>query len=158
MKFSDGSIEGIEYKPLEKFSDERGWLMEVFRSDEIDKAFFPAMAYISITGPGVVRGPHEHLEQTDLFCFPGPSNFKIYTWDNRVDSATYKVRQVFTAGADAPAVLIVPSGIVHAYKNAGDTDGLVINCPNRLFRGEGRTGDVDEVRYEDLEDSPFKLD
>ncbi|MEE9543563.1 MAG: dTDP-4-dehydrorhamnose 3,5-epimerase family protein [Thermodesulfobacteriota bacterium] len=158
MNFIDGTIDEIVYRKLKKFDDARGWLMEVFRADEIDKGFLPAMAYLSVTHPGIVRGPHEHRDQADLFCFPGPSNFKIYTWDNREDSKTYKTRQVFTAGEDTPAILIVPGGIVHAYKNIGDRDGLVINCPNRLFKGEGRTGDVDEVRYEDIEDSPFKLD
>jgi dTDP-4-dehydrorhamnose 3,5-epimerase len=158
MTFTDGKIDGIEFRELKKFDDARGWLMEVFRADEIDKGYLPAMTYMSVTHPGVVRGPHEHMDQTDLFCFPGPSTFKIYTWDNREDSATYKVRQVFTAGEDSPAIVIVPHGIVHAYKNIGDVDGLVINCPNRLFKGEGRSDEVDEVRYEELEDLPFIID
>jgi dTDP-4-dehydrorhamnose 3,5-epimerase len=158
MSFTDGVIEGIEFRELSKFDDARGWLMEVYRADEIDKGYLPAMTYISVTHPGVVRGPHEHNGQADLFCFPGPSTFKIYTWDNRKDSKSYKTRQVLTAGIETPAILIVPAGIVHAYKNIGEVDGLVINCPNRLFKGEGRASEIDEVRYEDVEDSPFVLD
>ena len=49
------------------------WLAEVFRLDEIEPEFAPAMAYVSMTAPGVVRGPHQHREQADLFCFVGPS-------------------------------------------------------------------------------------
>jgi len=34
-------------------------------------------------------------------------------------------------------------------------DGLVINLPNRLYRGEGKQNGVDEIRHEDTPDSPF---
>ncbi len=156
--FKDGEIAGVEVRELKRFSDERGWLMELFRSDEVAGEYFPAMSYISVTRPGVARGPHEHVDQADYFCFAGPSDFRIYLWDNRKSSATYRTRQVFVAGQSAPAAVIVPKGVVHAYKNVGDSDGLVINCPNRLFKGTGRKEPVDEVRHEEVEGSPYGLD
>lgn len=156
--YRDGEIAGVETRPLKKFSDGRGWLMEIFRSDELAEEFVPAMTYISLTRPGVARGPHEHIEQADYFCFAGPSDFKVYLWDNREDSPTRGTRQAFVVGERAPAVVIVPKRVVHAYKNIGSVDGLVINCPNRLFKGEGRTSPIDEIRYEDLENSPYGLD
>jgi dTDP-4-dehydrorhamnose 3,5-epimerase len=145
-------------RSLKKYSDERGWLMEVYRHDELAPEFFPVMTYISLTRPGKVRGPHEHVDQADYFCFAGPSDFKIYLWDNRVHSPTHMKKMVIVAGEKAPAAVIVPKGVVHAYKNIGGTDGLVINCPNRLFMGSGRSEHVDEVRYEDDPGSPYKLD
>ena len=156
--FQDGVIEGVLKRELNKYSDGRGWLMELFRRDEMEAGFFPAMAYISMTGPGVARGPHEHLDQADYFCFAGPSTFKIFLWDNRPSSPTYKNRQIIIAGEDTPTALLVPKNVVHAYKNIGESDGLVINCPNRLFKGEGRGDPVDEKRYEDDPESPYKLD
>ena len=156
--FRDGVIKDVVWRPLNRYSDARGWLMELFREDELTAEYFPAMTYISMTRPGVARGPHEHIEQADYFCFAGPSTFKIYLWDNRKDSPTYLTRQVFAAGEVNPAALIVPKGVVHAYKNIGERDGLVINCPNRLFKGRGKKDPVDEVRYEELEGSPYKLD
>ena len=62
----------------------------------------PAMAYISMTRPGVARGPHEHREQADYFAFIGPSNFKVYLWDARDDSPTRGVKQVIYAGWRQP--------------------------------------------------------
>ncbi len=56
--FTDGNIDGVIVRPLKKHSDERGWLMEVFRADELAPEFFPVMTYISATRPGVARGPH----------------------------------------------------------------------------------------------------
>jgi dTDP-4-dehydrorhamnose 3,5-epimerase len=62
------------------------------------------------------------------------------------------------AGADDPKAVIVPQGVVHAYRNVGDVDGLVINCPNRLYRGAGRREPADEIRYEDDPHTIFRLD
>jgi len=157
VTFKNGRIHDVVVRPLAKFLDERGWLSELFRLDELDGMMKPAMAYLSMTRPGVARGPHEHAEQTDYFCFLGPSNFKIYLWDRRPGSPSYGVRQVFYAGLDAPAMVVVPPGVVHAYKNVGIENGLVFNAPDRLYAGEGKMSPVDEIRHEDLEGSPFHL-
>lgn len=156
--FKSGDIEGVEVRKLVRFNDGRGWLMELFRHDELKPEYHPVMTYISVTRPGVARGPHEHIDQADYFCFAGPSDFKVYLWDNKPESPTYKNKMTIIAGASNPVVVIVPRNIVHAYKNVGDADGLVINCPNRLFKGEGKKEPVDEVRYEDDHASPYILD
>ena len=157
MEFRDGTIEGVVVRDLQRFSDHRGWLIELFRQDELAEEHYPVMAYVSLTLPGVARGPHEHRDQTDLFGFVGPSMFQVYMWDNRRDSATYGVRQMVLAGEDAPKLVIIPPGVVHAYRNVGDRPGLVFNAPNRLYRGWGKKQPVDEIRHEDVADSPFQL-
>ena len=136
--FTVGKIKDVVVYPLKKHIDERGWLAELFRHDELDEEFYPAMAYISFTEPNVHRGPHEHQQQADLFCFIGPSNFKLRMWDNRPDSATYNNVMTLYIGNDNPQAIIIPKGIVHAYKNIGNVPGAVINCPNRLFMGKGK--------------------
>lgn len=156
--FEEGPIEGVVVKELKRYADDRGWLMELFRMDELEGWLHPAMAYVSMTRPGIARGPHEHLDQADYFCFAGPSDFKVYLWDNRPGSPTYMNRMTLVAGESGPAMVIVPQKVVHAYRNVGDTEGLVINCPNRLFKGSGRKEPVDEVRYENDADSPYRLD
>jgi dTDP-4-dehydrorhamnose 3,5-epimerase len=79
-------------------------------------------------------------------------------WDNRPDSETYNNIMTLYVGNDNPQAVIVPKGIVHAYKNIGDVPGAVINCPNRLFMGEGKKEAIDEIRYEDDPFSIFNLD
>ena len=157
-QFTKGKIHDVVVKPLAKYLDERGWLAELFRSDEMDSAFVPVMAYISMTRPGIARGPHEHREQADCFAFIGPSNFKVYLWDVRADSPTQGVRQIIFGGGDSPVLVIVPAGVVHAYKNIGGDDGIVFNAPNRLYAGEQKRSPVDEIRHEDGAASPFILD
>src|SRR6266550_9570236 len=125
--FREGQINDVVVRDLRKFNDSRGWLSELFRHDDLDPEFHPAMAYTSSTKPGVARGPHEHVDQADLFCFLGPSNFKLRMWDNRSESPTFGKVMTLVAGADAPKVVIVPKGVVHAYLNIGDVEGIVIN-------------------------------
>ena len=157
-QFQIGNIHDVVVRPLRKFNDSRGWLSELFRHDELAAEFFPAMAYISSTNAGIARGPHEHVDQADLFCFIGPSNFKLRMWDNRPDSPTFRKVMTLVVGADNPKAVIVPKGVVHAYQNVGDGDGIVINCPNRLYAGEGRREPVDEIRHEDDADTIFRMD
>lgn len=154
--FKEGAIAGVEVRPLRKHLDSRGWLSEIFRYDELDLEVRPVMAYVSETLPGVARGPHEHREQTDYFCFLGPSTFELTLWDNRPGSPSYWHRQRLIVGGENPCVVIVPQGVVHAYRNVGEKPGWVINCPNRLYGGEGRKGPVDEIRHERDPDSPFR--
>jgi dTDP-4-dehydrorhamnose 3,5-epimerase len=157
MKFKDGAIDGVITRRIKRHSDNRGWLAEVFRSDEIDSGL-PPMCYVSMTKPGIGRGPHEHAAQTDYFCFTGPSTFRVYMWDMRKDSSTRLTRMVVEAGESDPMVVIVPPGVVHGYLNVGAVDGLVVNCPDRLFMGKGKKEAVDETRYEDLPDSPYVME
>lgn len=158
MKFVEGDIKDVVVYSLKKYHDERGWLAELFRHDEIAAEFYPVMSYISYTKPGIQRGPHEHVDQADLFCFIGPSTFNMRLWDNRPDSPTYNYMMSFDAGIDEPLAVIVPKGVVHGYKNVGETDGMVINCPNQLFMGEGKKHSIDEIRHEDDHATPYKMD
>jgi dTDP-4-dehydrorhamnose 3,5-epimerase len=61
-------------------------------------------------------------------------------------------------GADKPAAVLIPAGVVHGYQNVGDVDGIVINCPNRLYAGAGRKEKVDEIRHESDGETVFRMD
>jgi dTDP-4-dehydrorhamnose 3,5-epimerase len=155
---TESKIEGVIKKPLVKFDDERGWLMELFRHDEIPEEFYPVMSYISMTGPGATRGPHEHKDQADCFAFAGPSTFRLYLWDDREESSSFGRKETYDVGADNPTMVIVPVGVVHAYKNIGTVEGIVFNAPNRLYAGWDKKEKVDEIRHENDKDSRFVLE
>ncbi|MER3415999.1 MAG: dTDP-4-dehydrorhamnose 3,5-epimerase [Gemmataceae bacterium] len=152
------TIPGVYWRVLHIHTDPRGSLAEIFRSDELPQDLHPLMAYLSWTLPGVTRGPHEHREQTDYFCFPGPGLFRIYLWDARAHSASYGLQETLELGASRPGMVIVPPGVVHAYRNIASEPGLVVNCPNRLYRGPGRNQPVDEIRHENNPASPYRLE
>ncbi len=157
--FTKGKIRDVVVYPIKKFVDERGWLAELFRHDELSEEFYPVMSYISVTEPLVQRGPHEHVDQADLFCFIGTGNFKIRMWDNREDSETFRNVMTLFVGADNPTAVVVPKGVVHAYKNISTIEkGIVINCPNQLFMGRNKKEEIDEIRHEDDPDTIFRMD
>ena len=156
--FKVGEIEGVIIRDVHKVEDSRGWLAELFRQDELESEFHPVMAYTSATNPGVVRGPHEHVDQADFFCFIGPSSFKMRLWDNRRQSATYNNVMTLIVGEENPKSVLVPKGVVHAYQNIGPSAGIVVNCPNRLYMGEGKRETVDEIRHEDDPQTIYRMD
>ncbi len=156
--FEEGEIGEVVIKPLKCFEDARGGLIELVREDELAPENHSCMAYISQTLPGVCRGPREHSQQTDYFAFVGPGDFKLYLWDNRKHSATFQHRKTLLVGESNRQAVLVPPGVVRAYKAISDTPGWVFNTPNRLYAGEGRKEPIDELRHEDIESSPFQLD
>jgi len=157
MEFKRGEISGVKIETLVKHVDERGFLIETFRLDTLPDDLSPQMSYVSYTEPGVARGPHEHVEQTDIFAFIGPGNFRIQLWDNRDKSPTFKNSMMFFGGEDNPVLVVVPPGVVHGYKNISKTvRGMVLNYPDRLFMGRGKKGSVDEIRHEDAGDEFYK--
>lgn len=148
------TIQGVIIKRLSGNRDGRGWLSEMYRLD--DCLYKPAMAYLSSTKPGVCRGPHEHVEQSDFFCFFS-SSFLLRLWDNRVRSETYQAEIRLTVGEANPISVLVPPGVVHGYQNIGIRDGLVLNLPDRLYRGFQKQFEIDEIRHENDEDSCFRM-
>ena len=156
--YIDGEIDGVVMRSLKVFNDTRGWLVELFRQDELVQEWWPVMTYVSQTLPGVTRGPHEHVDQTDGFAFMGPSDFKLVLWDARLGSATAGRRTVIMVGESNPAAVWIPPGVVHAYRNVGSIPGLVFNAPNRLYAGLGKKQSVDEIRHEEAELGRFPMD
>jgi dTDP-4-dehydrorhamnose 3,5-epimerase-like enzyme len=156
--FKTGPIEGVLVRELVRHIDPRGWLIELFRTDELAPDQQPQMAYVSETLPGASRGPHAHRDQADYFAFTGPGDLTLYLWDARPASATFGYRQTLIVGESKRTAVRIPPGVVHAYKNAGAKPAWVINCPDRLFKGVGRQEPVDETRYEEQPGSPYVLD
>jgi len=148
-------INGVIIKDLPKYTDERGWLAEIYRHDELDVN--PAMAYISLTKPGIIRGPHEHVYQSDVFIFVGPGRFALHLWDRRSNSSTNGEYVTIEVGEGSPKLVIVPPGVVHGYKCISDESALSINLPDRLYRGIGKKEDIDEIRWEEKSDSPYHI-
>jgi dTDP-4-dehydrorhamnose 3,5-epimerase len=98
------------------------------------------------------------VEQADLFAWIGPGDFKVTLWDNRAASPTFGNRMELGMGLNNPGSIIVPKGVVHCYRCISHEPGLVLNCPNQLFMGEGKKFPIDEIRHEDDPQNPFVLD
>jgi len=154
MPTNESQIEGVIIKPMKRYKDQRGWLIELFRDDELPEGFKPVMSYISVTLPGISRGPHEHVNQTDGFIFLF-GKMELHLWESRPGKGDR--HEVHVVGKDNPIFVTVPPGVVHAYKNVGEEDGMVLNFPDQLYAGWGKKEPVDEIRHEEETGSRFKL-
>jgi len=144
MQFKKGKIEGVIIEQLTKFSDDRGYLVETFRIDNLPSKLRPVMSYVSYTKPGIARGPHEHMEQTDIFCFMGPGNFKIRLWDNRKEYESYGNFMELIGGKDKDYYKKL---ITFIKDRPGHDRRYAVNC-NKIKQELGwkQEVDVEEVR------------
>ncbi len=112
-----GKIEGLQVKNLQVIPDERGWLMEILRSDDdIFKKF--VQVYMTTAYPGVVKGWHYHKIQTDNFtCINGM--MKVVLYDSRENSTTYGNIMESFVGDKKPILISVPPLVYHGFKGIG---------------------------------------
>ena len=79
-------IDGVKVTPLKAIPDERGRLMELFKSIEPDFEKF-GQVYLTTAYPGAVKAWHFHKKQTDNFiCIQGM--MKVVLHDSREGSPT----------------------------------------------------------------------
>ena len=126
-------IDGVKTKKLRLIPDERGWLMEVLRSD--DPEFFQKFGqiYISATYPGVVKAWHYHKHQIDNFaCITGM--VKLVLIDTRDGSPTKDAVNEFFLGTQNPTLVQVPNFVYHGWKCISTEASTVVNVPTELYR------------------------
>jgi hypothetical protein len=71
-------IEGVKVEDLRVLPDDRGYLMEMFRSDSPDFEKF-GQVYMTVVYPGVVKAWHYHKKQIDKFvCVAGMAKVALY--------------------------------------------------------------------------------
>ncbi len=157
VQFVEGEIQGVVFKLLQVYWDTRGGVTELFRADELSPECHPEMATASWTEPGVVRGPHEHTDQSNFLVFIGAQPFEVILWDNRPDSPTYRHMLRRILSGNEPMSVLVPPRVVHTFLNLGQATGLSLNFPNRLFEGHQRRGMDNVVRHEHDANSPFRV-
>ena len=124
-------IEGVELKELKLIPDERGFLMEILRRDDALFQQF-GQCYVTAAYPGVVKAWHYHHRQTDHFCvLTGMA--KVVLFDDRADSPTKGQIDEFFLGEAKRALLKIPAGVYHGFKNIGTETCLILNVPTELY-------------------------
>ncbi len=133
-------IEGVQVRKLRLIPDERGFLMEMMRSDWPEFENF-GQTYITAVYPGVVKGWHYHKKQTDHFvCVHGMA--KVVLYDGREGSATHGEVNEFFMGQLNPIMLKIPKGVYHGFKGISQEMTLIVNVPTETYHYE----DPDEYR------------
>ena len=144
-------IAGTTARTLSLIPDERGYLMEMLRSDWEEFERF-GQTYITAVYPGVVKGWHYHKIQTDHFvCVHGMA--KVVLYDSRPESPTHGEINEFFMGHLNPILLKIPPGVMHGFKGIGEEMALIVNVPTELYNydepDEYRLpADTDEIPYD----------
>lgn len=144
-------IDGVIVKRLKVIPDERGFLMEMLRSDDDIYQKF-GQVYLTCCYPGVVKGWHYHRRQTDHFvCVHGMA--KVVLYDGREDSPTRGEANEFFMGERNQIILKIPPLVMHGFKAIGNESAYIINCPTELYNyrepDEYRLPyDTDEIPYD----------
>ena len=146
-------IQGVEIKQLARHADERGFLMELLRSDESIFTKF-GQCYVSMNYPGVIRAWHWHKKQDDFFVVM-KGMIKVGLYDMREGSPTRGEVGEFYLGDNNSIMLKIPVGVVHGYKTVGTEPSLLINFPSEVYDPQ----EPDEYRLLwDTDQIPFDWD
>jgi len=133
-------IEGVKVKDLRPIPDDRGMLMEMWRSDDADFQRF-GQVYITWVYPGVVKAWHYHKKQTDHFvCVAGMA--KVALHDAREGSPTHRETNDFVIGWQRQRLLLIPPGVYHGFTALGTEPAGIINIPTEVYDPD----DPDEFR------------
>ena len=140
--YGEALIEGVVIKDLEVFSDERGFLMEVMRFDDLGmNAKEIKQTIASYSYPGMVKGWHLHSVQEDhLVCIAG--TVKLVLYDHRESSPTHGFTNEIFMGERHQRAVFIPPGIYHGTKNIGQGVSVVIGMPSVYYDPDN----VDERR------------
>jgi dTDP-4-dehydrorhamnose 3,5-epimerase len=105
--------DGIIRVPLQRYEDERGWVMEIRRESALPKP--TRQTNVSFSRAGVIRGLHYHERgQDDLFC--------CLRGTARVVVLDRTSGEVFTEdiGEDNPVALYIPGRHAHGFEALTD--------------------------------------
>lgn len=128
-------IQGVKIKKLKIIKDNRGFLMEILRSDEkIFQKF--GQVYLTFCKYGVAKAWHYHKLQDDYFvCLSGQVLVVLY--DQRKNSKTKgEINKFILAAPDKNGqhiLLKIPKGVVHGF-TALDKDGAeILNVSTKVY-------------------------
>lgn len=114
-------------KKLELHLDDRGYLYEMLRTDDLCFKGF-GQAYISTIYPDTVKGFHKHLIQSDyLVCIEG--QIKLVLIDDRFP--TLVINEFHMSLLD-PTLIVVEPGIWHGWKCISKKPAIIVNFCTHL--------------------------
>ena len=125
-------IDGVKVVKLRRIPDERGFLMEILRSDWDGVFERFGQCYLTTGYPGVVKAWHYHKKQDDHFCVVH-GMMKVALYDGREDSPTKGVVNEFFMGDRNPILVKIPAGVYHGFKTISEHEALLINIPTNTY-------------------------
>ena len=123
-------MKNIEILDLDKKSDERGGLIEVLGGELPEGCEEFGQLHVSVAYPGKVRGNHYHTRKVEWFCVPAGQGLLLLK-----DQETGETQEVIMGVNNLKTIKIQP-GTIHAIKNIGEDDMVLIVYANESFDPE----------------------
>ena len=123
-------MKNIEILDLDKKSDERGWLIEVLGGELPEGCREFGQLHVSVAYPGKVRGNHYHTRKVEWFCVPAGQGLLLLK-----DKETGETQEE-TMGINNLKTIKIEPGTIHAIKNIGEDDMVLIVYANESFDPE----------------------
>ena len=123
-------MKNIEILDLDKKSDERGWLIEGLGGELPEGCREFGQLHVSVAYPGKIRGNHYHTRKVEWFCIPAGKGLLVLK-----DRETGETREVLMGVNNLKTIKIQP-GTIHAIKNIGEDDMVLIVYANESFDPE----------------------
>jgi dTDP-4-dehydrorhamnose 3,5-epimerase len=128
---SASTIEGVTVSSLAPHSDSRGSLCELLTTR--DGPIEPIVHVYQVTAlSGSIRAWVYHRRQDDRLAFVN-GHFRVVLYDIRPNSPTFNLLNVFMLGCERPALLSIPSLVIHGVQNIGDSTSAFLNMPTRAY-------------------------
>jgi dTDP-4-dehydrorhamnose 3,5-epimerase-like enzyme len=115
-------------KKLEKKVDERGFVVEVLRSEQVNAEF--GQIFISTVLPGKIKGNHYHKRKKEWYC-PVRGKVKVHLLDVKSGE-----KKEVILDANQPSILQINPGVSHAITNEGKEEAWIIAYISESFNPE----------------------
>lgn len=123
----------MENKKLEKKSDARGDLVEVFKIPSVGQIFY------STSKPGVVRGNHYHTRKIEQFCvIEGEAKIRLRS------RYTNEIKEYLVSGRN-PEIVEMTVNWTHNIQNIGDGEMKLLVWSNEVFNPDDPDTFAEEV-------------
>ncbi len=107
-------IKNLVINKLNVKSDERGWLAEILRKENLQEEKGFGQILVTVAKPGVTKGNHYHKRKEEWFCIIRGKGKLLLK-----DVTTDECQEVLMGDENMVAVKIPPN-VIHAIQNIGD--------------------------------------
>ena len=107
-------IKDLVIKKLDIRSDERGWLTEILRKENLAKKNDFGQILVTVAKPGIIKGNHYHKRKEEWFCVVRGKG-KLLLKDVTSDQC-----QEVLMGDENMVAVKIPSNVTHSIQNIGN--------------------------------------
>lgn len=120
-------LSGVKVTQLKLLKDDRGWLAEILRQEQLEGATSFGQVLVTTAYPGAVKGNHYHRRKTEWFCvIKGRGLLRLE------DNLSGACQELHLGDGNLVTVKIPPE-VTHAIQNEGEEMLYLLIYANEPF-------------------------